>query len=104
MIVSSGGCCGAAADRKIGRNDLELTLQSCAVLAKDQSGLQVKPDLNPTQIREFMTRSEQLINRVEQVLTREEQVNGKKTSPIEPYEKTPADAFQALIQSALELE
>lgn len=94
----------AAADRKIGRNDLELTLQSCATLAKDQSGLEVKPDLNPTQIREFMTRSEQLINRVEQVLTREEQVNGKTTSPIEPYEKTPADAFEALIQSALELE
>ncbi|MDX1930719.1 MAG: hypothetical protein SFV81_29620 [Pirellulaceae bacterium] len=94
----------AAADRKIGRNDLELTLQSCAVLAKDQSGLEVKPDLTPTQIREFMTRSEQLINRVEQVVSREEQVNKQTTSPIEPYEKTPADAFEALIRSALELE
>jgi len=94
----------AAADRKIGRNDLEITLQSCAVLAKNQSGLEVKPDLAPTQIREFMTRSEQLITRVEQIANREDQVNNKPKSPIEPYEKTPADAFEALIRSALELE
>jgi len=94
----------AAADRKIGRNDLEITLQSCAVLAKNQSGLEVKPDLTPTQIREFMTRSEQLITRVEQLANREDQVNNKPKSPIEPYEKTPADAFEALIRSALELE
>ncbi len=94
----------AAADRKIGRNDLEITLQSCAVLAKNQSGLQVKPDLTPTQIREFMTRSEQLIARVEQLISREDQVNNKPKSPIEPYDKTPADAFEALIRSALELE
>jgi hypothetical protein len=94
----------AAADRKIGRNDLELTLQSCAVLAKNQSGLEVKPDLTPTQIREFMTRSEQLISRVEEIVNREDQAKSKPKSPIEPYEKTPADAFEALIRSALELE
>lgn len=80
----------AAAERKIGRNDLELTLQSCAVFAKNQSGLEVKPDLTPTQIREFMTRAEQLIK--------------NQNIPNEPYEKTPADAFEALIRSALELE
>ena len=80
----------AAAERKIGRNDLEITLQSCAVLAKDQSGLEVKPDLTPTQIREFMTRAEQLIK--------------NQNIPNEPYEKTPADAFEALINAALELE
>lgn len=94
----------AAADRRIGRNDLEITLQSCAVLAKNQSGLEVKPDLTPTQIREFMTRSEQLLNRVEHIVSREDQVNNKTQSPIEPYEKTPADAFEALIHAALELE
>ncbi len=94
----------AAANRKIGRNDLEITLQSCAVLAKNQSGLEVKPDLTPTQIREFMTRSEQLITRVEKLVTSEEQVNNQKVSPIEPYDKSPADAFEALIRSALELE
>ena len=80
----------AAAERKIGRNDLEITLQSCAVLAKNQSGLEVKPDLTPTQIREFMTRAEQLIK--------------NQKIPSEPYEKTPGDAFEALVRSALELE
>lgn len=80
----------AAAERKIGRNDLEITLQSCAVLAKNQSGLEVKPDLTPTQIREFMTRAEQLIK--------------NQKIPNELYEKTPADAFEALVRSALELE
>lgn len=94
----------AAANRRIGRNDLEITLQSCAVLAKNQSGLEVKADLTPTQIREFMTRSEQLINRVEQLSSGEDQANNKPKTPIEPYEKTPAEAFEALIRSALELE
>ena len=80
----------AAAERKIGRNDLEITLQSCAVLSKNQSGLEVKPDLTPEQIREFMKRAEQLI-KIQNI-------------PNEPFEKTPAEAFQALIKSALELE
>lgn len=80
----------AAAERKIGRNDLEITLQSCAVMAKNQSGLEVKPDLTTKQIREFVTRAEQLIK--------------NQNIPIEPYEKTPADAFEALVRSALELE
>ncbi len=94
----------AAADRKIGRNDLEITLQSCAVLAKNESGLEVKPDLTPTQVREFMTRSEQLINRIEKISDRDNPDQSQPGSPIEPYEKTPADAFEALIRSALEVE
>ena len=80
----------AAAERKIGRNDLEITLQSCAVLSKEQANLEVKPDLTPAQIREFMKRAEQLI-KVQKI-------------PNEPFEKTPAEAFEALINSALELE
>lgn len=80
----------AAAERKIGRNDLEIALQSCAVLSKEQAGLEVKPELTPAQIREFMKRAEQLI-KVQKI-------------PNEPFEKTPAEAFEALIDSALELE
>jgi hypothetical protein len=80
----------AAAERKIGRMDLEIALQTCAVLAQDQSGLEVKPDLTPTQIREFMTRAEQLIK--------------NQNIPNEPFEKTPAEAFEALVRAALELE
>jgi len=80
----------AAAERKIGRNDLEITLQTCAVLSKDQAGLEVKPELTPTQIREFMKRAEQLIK--------------NQKIPNEPFEKTPGEAFKALIDSALELE
>jgi len=70
--------------------DLEIALQTCAVLAQDQSGLEVKPDLTPTQIREFMTRAEQLIK--------------NQNIPNEPFEKTPAEAFEALVRAALELE
>lgn len=80
----------AAAERKIGRNDLEITLQSCAVLSKNQTGLEVKPDLTPEQIREFMKRAEQLI-KIHNI-------------PNEPFEKSPGEAFEALIKSALELE
>lgn len=80
----------AAAERKIGRNDLEITLQTCAVLSKDQAGLEVKPELTPAQIREFMKRAEQLIK--------------NQKIPNEPFEKTPGEAFKALVDSALELE
>jgi hypothetical protein len=51
-----------------------------------------------------MTRAEQLIARVEQFIIRDEQPNNNPKTPIEPYEKTPADAFEALVRSALELE
>lgn len=80
----------AAAERKIGRTDLEITLQSCAILNKDQTNLEVKPSLEPAQIREFMTRAERLANMHE--------------IPNEPYEKTPGEAFKALIDAALQLK
>lgn len=76
-----------ATDRQLGRRDLEFTLQNCAQVREDGASLEVKPDLTAEQIRDFMTRSEQLI--------------AKLDAPNQPYEKTPAEGFAILIDKAL---
>lgn len=76
-----------ATDRQLGRRDLEFTLQNCSQVREDGASIEVKPDLSAEQIRDFMTRSEQLI--------------AKLDAPNEPYEKTPAEGFAILIDKAL---
>ncbi len=76
-----------AADRQLGRRDLEFTLQNCSEVRADGASIEAKQDLTVEQIRDFMTRSEQLLV--------------KNEVPNEPYEKTPAEAFAILIDGAL---
>lgn len=76
-----------ATDRQLGRRDLEFTLQNCSQVREDGANIEVKTDLTATQIRDFMTRAEQLI--------------AKLQAPDEPYEKTPAEGFAILIDKAL---
>lgn len=78
-----------ATDRELSRNDIEFTLQPCAKVREDQLGLEVVTDLNGDQIREFMTRAEQLVRH--------------SNVPNQPYEKTPAEAFEMLINASLEI-
>ncbi len=79
-----------ATDRELSRNDIEFALQPCAKVREDQMGLEVLPDLSADQIRDFMTRSEQLLN--------------KSQIPNQAYDKTPAEAFEILIDAALDLK
>lgn len=78
-----------ATDRELSRNDIEFTLQPCAKVREDQLGLEVVTDLNGDQIREFMKRAEQLVRHSD--------------VPNQPYEKTPAEAFEMLINASLEI-
>ncbi len=80
----------AAAERKLSRNDLEFTIQNCSRVRQDGQSLEVVDNLTAEQIREYMTRAEQLVEE-----------NG---IPNEPYEKTPAEAFGILIDAALQVE
>ncbi len=79
-----------ATERKIGRRDLEFTLQELADVRRDRSNLEVRADLTAAQIRSFMERAESLLTRSD--------------VPNEPYEKTPAEAFALLVKAALETE
>ncbi len=76
-----------ATDRKLGRSNLEFTLQNCSEVREDGASIEVKRDLTAEQMRDFMTRAEQLVQRFE--------------VPNEPYEKTPSEAFAILIDKAL---
>ena len=76
-----------ATDRKLGRRDLEFTLQNCSEVRPDGASIEVNTDLTAEQIRDFMTRAEQLVQSFD--------------VPNEPYEKTPAEAFAILIDKAL---
>lgn len=76
-----------ATDRQLGRRDLEFTLQNASKVREDGASIEVKPQLTPAQIRDFMTRAEQLL--------------AKYDVPNTPYEKTPAEAFEILIDKAL---
>ena len=80
----------AAAERKLSRNDLEFALQSCALLQPNGAGLEAKADLTADQIRQFTTRSEQFAQ--------------QQKIPNEPYDKSPAEAFQLLLKAALEVQ
>lgn len=77
-----------ATDRVLSRNDLEFTIQKCAVVLPDQLGLEVQQDLTADQIRQFMQRGEQLTN--------------ENNVPNEPYSKSPGEAFAMLIKAALD--
>jgi hypothetical protein len=76
-----------ATERKMGRRDLEFTLQELSSVRSDRSTLVVRGDLTAEQIRSFMTRAESLVARA--------------NIPNEPYEKTPAEAFALLLDAAL---
>lgn len=77
----------AAAERKLGRNDVEFAIQNCAQVREDGQSLEIVAELNADQIREYMSRAEQLVEQ-----------NG---IPNEPFEKSAAEAFSFLIESAL---
>lgn len=79
-----------ATDRQLSRSDFEFTIQTCAKIREDRTTIEVNSDLSADQIREFMTRSEQLF--------------GNHNVPNEPYDKTPAEAFAILIEKALNSE
>lgn len=74
-------------ERKLGRRDLEFTLQELSKVRSDRSTLEVRGDLTAEQIRSFMTRAESLVARAE--------------IPNEPFEKTPSEAFAILLDAAL---
>ena len=76
-----------AAERQLGRLDLEFVLENCSEVRADGASLEAQQNLTAEQIRQFMTRSEQLL--------------AKNEVPNEPYEKTPAEAFAILIEHAL---
>ncbi len=77
----------SASERKLGRRDLEFTLQEVAEVRSDRSNLVVRDGLSAEQIRSFMTRADSLVSQY--------------NIPNEPYEKTPAETFELLVQSAL---
>ncbi len=79
-----------AADRQLSRRDLEFTLQNASHVRDDGANIEVNHDLSADQIREYMTRAEQIL--------------AKFDVPNEPYEKTPAEAFAILIDKALNPE
>lgn len=76
-----------AADRQLSRRDLEFTLQNCSKVREDGASIEVKNDLSLEQLRDFMTRAGQLLS--------------SHAVPNEPYDKTPAEAFEILIDKAL---
>ena len=80
----------AAAERKIGRNDVEYAIQNCAQVRENQQSLQITEQLNAGQIREYMQRAEQLVEQHE--------------IPNESYDRTPGEAFRALLDKALDVE
>ncbi len=78
-----------ATERKMGRNDLEYTIQQLSSVRKEGDTLEVNTGLTAEQIREFVKRSETLLTR--------------SKIPNEPYEKTPAEAFAILLEAALKV-
>lgn len=79
-----------ATERQLSRRDLEFTVQNASHVRADGASIEVNSDLTAAQIREYMTRAEQLLDNFE--------------IPNEPYEKTPAEAFAILIDKALTAE
>lgn len=77
-----------ATERKMGRGDLEFTLQEVSDVRNDGSHLLVRPDLKADQIRSFMRRAEALL--------------GRDNIPNEPYQKSPSEAFAILVDAALD--
>ncbi len=78
-----------ATERKMGRTDLEYTIQQLSKVNKLGDTLEVNSDLTGEQIQIYMKRAETLLTR--------------SKIPNEPYEKTPAEAFGILLKAALEV-
>lgn len=77
----------AAAERKIGRNDVEFTIQQCSVVRPKAQSLDVVTPLTAEQIREFMKRAEDIVE--------------AREIPNEPYDKSASQAFRILLEDAL---
>lgn len=77
-----------ATDRQLSRRDLEFTLQNCATVREDGTTIEVRDDLSADEIRNFMTRAEQLFK--------------NHDVPNQAYDKSPAEAFAILIDKALD--
>lgn len=75
-----------ATDRKLGRTDLEFTLQELSTTNRDGTSL-VKNDLSGDQIRSFLKRADNILGR--------DEVSN------EPYPVTPGQAFEILLRAAL---
>lgn len=80
----------AASERKLGRNDVEFAIQNCSKVRPNGQSLDVLEPLTADQIREFMTRAEQLVEQ-----------NG---IPNEPFNKTAGEAFVILVDAALDVD
>jgi hypothetical protein len=80
----------AGAERKLSRNELEYAIEQSAEVGQRGRGLEVVSPLSAEQIRDFMTRAEQLVNQY--------------GIPNEPYDKTAGEAFGILIDNALTVE
>jgi hypothetical protein len=76
-----------ATERKLGRRDLEFTLQELSNVRSDRSTLEVRSDLGAEQVRSYMKRAESLLSRSD--------------IPNEPFEKSPSEAFAILLEAAL---
>ena len=77
----------ATAERKLGRTNLEFTIQNCSEVRPQAQSLDVVTPLTAEQIREFMERSEQILDGME--------------IPNEPYEKSASQVFQMMVNDAL---
>ncbi len=77
----------AAAMRKLGRNDLVYTLESCTHTRADGEGLEVNDQLTAENIRLFLSRAEKFVNGME--------------VPNESFTKTVPEVFRGLIDEAL---
>jgi hypothetical protein len=78
-----------ATERTMGRGDLEFAIQQLSEVGKGRDILEVRSDLTAEQIRLYMSRAENLFVR--------------SKVPNEPFEKTPSQAFEILINDALEV-
>lgn len=74
-------------ERTLGRGDLEFTIQQLSEVSQQGDSLRVRSGLTAEQIRQFMSRAENLFVR--------------SKVPNEPFEKTPAQAFELLLNDAL---
>lgn len=77
----------AAAMRKLGRNDLVYTLESCTHARPDNEGLEVNDQLTAENIRLFLSRAEKFVNGMD--------------VPNEPFAKSVPVVFRELIDEAL---
>jgi hypothetical protein len=91
-----------AAQRKLGRADLEFAVQKCSLVKKGEDGIQSKPNLDAESIREFIKRAEQLISRPS--LNEKPGDVKPRAADDKPYDKSPAEAFETLVKAALTVE